>query len=126
MADRERTEMAQNEERAPLVAYDDTGLGGLLRRADRGLLLRGAGAVVVLAIFGVGLFMAYDAGHQRRSEEALPLIAADPSPTRKQPDTPGGMQIPHQDKLVYQRVSPGGTPGVGADKVIPPPEEPMA
>lgn len=63
-----------------------------------------------------------------RIEEAgsgdVPLIKADDGPAKVKPETPGGMDVPNKDKLVYNRMGPGDIqPKV--ERLLPPPEEPM-
>lgn len=53
-----------------------------------------------------------------------PLIQADEAPVRVPPDEPGGMEIPHRDKLVLQRV-PGAEEDPRRERLLPPPEEPL-
>lgn len=53
-----------------------------------------------------------------------PLIQADEAPIRVPPDKPGGMEIPHRDKLVLQRV-PGAEEDPRRERLLPPPEEPL-
>jgi hypothetical protein len=52
-----------------------------------------------------------------------PAITADPAPFKVRPENPGGMMIPHQDKLVYGRLSPDASQPV--ERLLPPPEQPM-
>lgn len=52
-----------------------------------------------------------------------PLITADEGAFRVRPDHPGGMVIPHQDKLVYGRLSPATSPQI--EHLLPPHEQPM-
>ncbi|HLD95234.1 MAG TPA: hypothetical protein VI959_01145, partial [Alphaproteobacteria bacterium] len=51
-----------------------------------------------------------------------PLIQAEQGPFKVRPDNPGGMLIPHQDKLVYRRLTPGGG-NEPAEQLIAPQEE---
>ena len=53
-----------------------------------------------------------------------PIIPADTAPFKVRPENPGGMMIPHQDKLVYSRLSQN-TPQP-LERLLPPPEQPMA
>jgi hypothetical protein len=53
-----------------------------------------------------------------------PIIAADTAPFKVRPENPGGMMIPHQDKLVYGRLSQDTTQPV--ERLLPLPEQPMA
>jgi hypothetical protein len=55
---------------------------------------------------------------------APPIIQADTAPFKVRPDHPGGMMIPHQDKLVYGRLSPDASQPV--ERLLPPPEQLMA
>ncbi len=52
------------------------------------------------------------------------LIQADKSPIKTPPDQPGGMEIPHQDKLVFNAVTPGAPQPV-QEHLAPPPEQPL-
>jgi hypothetical protein len=51
------------------------------------------------------------------------LINADRSPTRIAPEDPGGMEVPHQERLVLQDRADEGPPGEAAAR--PEPEQPM-
>lgn len=50
-----------------------------------------------------------------------PIIAADPTPFKVRPENPGGMIIPHQDKLVYGRLSPDQIQPI--EHLLPAPEQ---
>lgn len=52
-----------------------------------------------------------------------PIIAADTTPFKVRPENPGGMMIPHQDKLIYGRLSQDTPQPV--ERLLPPPEQPM-
>lgn len=54
---------------------------------------------------------------------AVPTVTADPSPIKSKPAEPGGIEVPNQDKLVYDRMAPGGTPPK-QERLLPPPEQP--
>jgi hypothetical protein len=57
------------------------------------------------------------------------LIKADPSPIKTAPENPGGMQVPNQDKEVFERLASGGkAPAAKApvETLLPPPEQPVA
>ncbi|MBL8660337.1 MAG: SPOR domain-containing protein [Rhodospirillales bacterium] len=78
---------------------------------------------VSLAIVGAFIWSGRDrAGPEKPAEP--PLIRADEAPIRVPPEDPGGLNIPHRDKLVYRRL-----PGEGEDsrmeRLLPPPEEPL-
>ncbi len=86
-------------------------------------------ALVVMGLFAGGLWLAYSQGARHSAGPALagadvPLIRADPRPTRVKPEEPGGMQIPDRDKLIYaQTRSAQIRPAV--EHLLPPPEKPM-
>ena len=82
-------------------------------------------AIVVLAVFGIALRYTYDLGVEHGLEMAPPLIRAEVGPAKIAPEQPGGMEIPHQDKLVYDGVSSDQS-GVEQGELLPPPEEPAA
>jgi len=54
----------------------------------------------------------------------IPIIEPDPTPTKTKPDNPGGMEVPNQDKLVYERLRNAKfEPSV--ERLLPPEEEPL-
>jgi hypothetical protein len=86
-------------------------------------LLATALAVLVMGLFGGGLWFAYvqEKGHAGgdavRGE--VPLIRADERPTKVKPERPGGMEIPDREKLIY---NPSRSV---TEHLLPPPEKPM-
>jgi hypothetical protein len=83
-------------------------------------------AGVALAGFGGVVWYAYDQGvRQSGPTAATPLIKADNTPTKVRPDQPGGMDVPHQDKLVLNNLADNksGTPSI--ERLLPPPESPL-
>jgi len=84
-------------------------------------------ALVALAGFGGVVWYAYDQGvRQPAAPAATPLIKADNGPTKVRPDQPGGMDVPHQDKLVLNTLPEGdkaGNPPV--ERLLPPAETPL-
>ena len=89
----------------------------------RRLLLAGA-IIIVFAGFGGGIWYAYQAGVKQGSEQTAPLIVAGDTPIKVRPETPGGMDVPHQDKLVYEKIQPGELPPP-QENLLPPAEEPV-
>jgi len=54
----------------------------------------------------------------------IPIIEPDPTPTKSKPENPGGMEVPNQDKLVYERLRNAKfEPSV--ERLLPPEEEPL-
>ena len=86
-------------------------------------------AIFVLIFFFAGLvFLAYKQGLKQGSEGQPPIIRADTSPIKGTPTNPGGMEIPHQDRSVYDQMSGSGEPATDDDTehLLPKAEEPMA
>lgn len=82
-----------------------------------------AGAIIV---FGGIIFYAYNQGMRAGTESVAPILRADTSPTKIRPEQPGGMEVPHQDKLVYDRLNPNAAAAPGeVERLLPPPEAPM-
>jgi len=82
-----------------------------------------AGAVIV---FGGIIFYAYNQGMRAGTESVAPILRADTAPTKIRPEQPGGMEVPHQDKLVYDRLNPtSNAPPGEVERLLPPPETPM-
>ncbi len=82
-------------------------------------------ALGAVAAFGVGIWFAYDQGVKRGASGAPPLVRADQSPSKVAPENPGGMQVPNQDKQIYERLGNStGNAQQQAEKLLPPPERP--
>ena len=87
-----------------------------------------AALLIVAAVTGVSaaVIFAYKEGLRRGAESVAPVITAGGVPDKVRPDDPGGMQVPNQDKLVYERLSPEAAPPARTERLLPPPEAPMA
>lgn len=59
------------------------------------------------------------------SSDTPPLIHAETGPHKVSPDHRGGLNIPYQDKLIYDRIG-DGTTEEPAERLLPPPEMPSA
>ena len=81
-------------------------------------------ATFALAAFAGAVWYAYDRGLQAGSEATAPLIQADPSPIKVRPDRPGGLEVPNQDKMVFEAMRPGEPDGRRVERLLPPPETP--
>jgi hypothetical protein len=86
--------------------------------------------IVVVALGGFGGIVGYyycagSAVGGVTAEAVAPLIKADQRPVRVRPDNPGGMEVPHQDKEIYDRVGNRGAPTPTAERLLPPPETPL-
>ncbi|MCW2243177.1 SPOR domain-containing protein [Azospirillum canadense] len=93
------------------------------RGGRRGLLGLGM-AVVGIVAFAGAIVVTYGKGDRASPDGGPPLLTADGTPTKMRPEQPGGMEVPHQDKLVYERLNEhGAKPQV--ERLLPPPEEPL-
>jgi len=93
------------------------------RQAPRRRLLAIAGALLVMAVFAGGLWLAYVAGTRHAAgagTSEVPLIRADARPMAVRPAEPGGLKIPDRNMLIYD---PGKRM---VEHLLPPPEQPMA
>ena len=78
------------------------------------------GAIAFVAV----VWYAYKWGVGAIGPEELPLIKAETGPIKVRPDAPGGLEIPHQDKLVLNEITPDpARPQV--ERLLPPPEVPI-
>ena len=96
------------------------------RRSGRRRMITLAVVALVVGGFGVIVLNAYNQGQKSNGDGVVPLIQADNSPTKVRPDQPGGMDVPNQDKLIYDRLAPGQNAPSNVERLLPPPEAPMA
>lgn len=86
--------------------------------------------VALIVVFSGVVFLAYRQGIKQGAQGTPPVIRADDTPVKVAPANPGGIEIPHQDKSVYDRIS--GNPLAKSDgeadveRLLPRAEEPMA
>ncbi len=80
------------------------------------------GAVAALVIFGAIVWVVYHQAGQGGNQPP-PVITADNQPTKVQPESPGGTEVPNQDKTVYDRVNPNAPEE--PERILPPAEEPQ-
>ena len=82
-------------------------------------------ALATVVVFAGSVRYAYYQGTRvAHSSSALTLVKADPKPTKFRPDDPGGLQVPNQDKLVYQLLV-ANQPKNWEEHLLPPPEAPV-
>lgn len=79
-------------------------------------------ALLVLLGFAAVVWMAYDQGVRQANRGEPPVLAAEEGPVRVAPEAPGGQQILHQDKVIYDQVA-GETAPTG-EQLLPPAETP--
>jgi len=117
-------------ERPRIIEEDERPGPPPLMSEERG---KGRGLTILAAVLAVTAFAgvvwyAYDQGRRIGSETAAPLIKADTGPSKVRPASPGGMQVPHQDKLVLDDLGSGrgAQNGEGrVERLLPPPEVPV-
>lgn len=87
---------------------------------SRGLML----GIAVIGVLLIGGFVAwaYLAGDDQTAGTELPVVTADRSPYKVRPEEPGGMDVPNQDKEVYERISGEGE-GEDVERLLPPADE---
>lgn len=85
--------------------------------------LRNLAIVLGVAVAGgVGWFL-FGTGETDGGGD-VPVVRADGTPIKERPEDPGGMDVPDQDKLVYDRLD-GDSPRPQVERLLPPPETPM-
>ena len=80
-------------------------------------------ALAALVCFGAIVWYAYSWGTGQMAGDQLPVVTADVSPEKSRPEQPGGMEVPHQDKLVLNNGESAAAPVV--ERLLPPPEIPQ-
>ena len=78
--------------------------------------------VALVSFFAVALY-AYSWGTGETAPGDLPLVRAEAEPEKVRPEDPGGMEVPHQDKLVLNRPA-AETRSPTVERLLPPPETP--
>jgi hypothetical protein len=80
--------------------------------------------LLALSLLALVVLRAYRARQLDLLVTEVPLLRADPLPIRERPADPGGMEVPHQDKLIFQSLDEGPVEPV-VERLLPPPEEPL-
>ena len=80
--------------------------------------------VLLLAGAGGGAWHYLGGGLAVDGQSRIPLIRAQKSPVKVRPESPGGMQVPDQDKVVYERMQGRAEPP-RPERLLPPPEAPL-
>ncbi|PWC34348.1 SPOR domain-containing protein [Azospirillum sp. TSO35-2] len=107
-------------------AADPYGMPSRQSASKRGLLALGFAVVGVVAF--AGTVVVGFRGHDRIASDGPPLLTADPGPVKARPDQPGGLEVPHQDILAYERLRDHDANGKGnpaVERLLPPPEVPL-
>jgi len=83
-----------------------------------------AGALIGVAIAGAAGWYVLAGDTASDGKVSAPLIPADDTPYKVRPADPGGMQVPNQDKLVYDRLEPTGVERPEVETLLPEPTAP--
>lgn len=90
------------------------------------LLKLAIGFVAVMVVIS-GLWIGFGdqiAGMLGASDDDVPVIAADPAPVKVKPESPGGMNVPNQGRLVYGMVD-GTATQPRVERLLPAGEKPV-
>lgn len=116
-------------QQAPVIDPEDRPVSSRSRvPRRRSLLARLLPVMIVVVALGgfaglVGYYYMAEAPNG-----AAPLIKADLQPFKIKPDNPGGMDVPDQDKAIYDRmgrVDQSSVPPPNTERLLPPPEAPV-
>ncbi len=114
---------------SPVVDPEDRPVASRSRvRGRRSLLARLLPVMIVVVALGgfAGLVGYYYMAEGPNG--AAPLIKADLQPFKVKPDNPGGMDVPDQDKAIFDRmgrVDQSSVPPPNTERLLPPPETPV-
>jgi len=101
-----------------------TPLRELLQRVFQSALTKRNLLVFGSFILGCALTGYFFSRKESRPPEHVPLITADTSPYKIRPENDEQPQIPHEDKLVYNRLAPAAG-DVKVERLLPQPEKPI-
>jgi hypothetical protein len=90
----------------------------------RGLALPVGIASVALLVFGSILWWAYSSDAEHEGGD-VPTIVAEDTPIKEKPAEEGGLEVPDQDKLVYNSIAEGEEGATNVEQLLPGPEEPV-
>jgi len=74
-------------------------------------------SLLCVAVLAGGVVFAYRQGVKESTQTEVPVIVAETKATKEEPSNPGGVQIPHQNKLIYDRIL--GEETDIAEKIVP-------
>lgn len=83
-----------------------------------------AGLVAAAVVGGIVTWLV--GGDETTAANSPPLIKADEKPIKVHPASPGGLEVPNRDKLVYSRLKEGSETAREVERLSPAPEEPLA
>ncbi len=83
-------------------------------------------ALIVLAV-GIGVGVNALIGDEEQTNEEVPVIKAEGGPLKERPEQPGGLDVPHQDVTVFEKLESGAEkPDKPVmENLLPPPDTPQ-
>jgi hypothetical protein len=88
-----------------------------------GLIFSVTFVALIIGAAGAG-YLVFEESLEEGEEFSVPLIRAKAGPIKTRPKNPGGMDVQHRDKLIYDRL-PGGAERTPVEVLNPPPESPL-
>ena len=86
--------------------------------------VRSAVLIVALAVIAAGAWGIWGELLTGSATNSIPIVRAPSGPIKVRPDSPGGINIPNRDKLVYDRLEKQ-PPERQAETLLPQPEKPL-
>ncbi|MEM7191800.1 MAG: hypothetical protein AAF405_02840 [Pseudomonadota bacterium] len=100
------------------IAHEETGLKSKLMGTLKGRsTVMVASALMGAIALGGALAFAYKQSGGGIDSGDAPIVTADASPVKAVPDAPGGKEFPNKNKLIYDRLTNGSTPG--SERLVP-------
>ncbi len=94
------------------------------KSAHTRLILTIALALLAIAALGVAARHILFGEAPKEIQAGVPVIHADERPVKTRPQDRGGMDVPNQDKLVYEKMG-AGEAEPQSERLLPPPEQPQ-
>ncbi len=89
------------------------------------LILTVALGLLAVAALGVAARHIFFGEAPKPQSAGVPVIKADDRPIKTKPEDRGGMDVPNQDKLVYERMGAQSDAAPQTERLLPPPEQPQ-
>ncbi len=102
----------------------EDGSGGGRRRWRIGRIVQAAVALCGLAGFAALVWWGYGVATRGDPDAEVPIITAELGPEKVRPESEGGLEVPNQDRLIYDEITPGEEQA-RVESLLPEPETPM-
>jgi cytoskeletal protein RodZ len=103
---------------------DEEAQARLQRISRRGRTLPALLVLVAIGAFVAIVWWAYRTANQTDAPTELPVVEAEPGEEKVRPESEGGLDVPNQDKLIYEQLGQGEQTAE-VERLLPPPEEPI-